>query len=205
MRRSYCCRKNRVTKFAKLTVEVQAYHTAPNAAMESALDALAIVEKLKASEQSVFNGVAWQLLYQPFTPFFVDCTATIANRTPEYLEHLRSLPRFLQSMAEFYSEALQLKHIADRFVEHVEQTVAKNTRPNPLQDSRVPVEDPEAVLRSMDNASFNPQWQKDFMSVNSPLSTPWTNAGQSAPNGDGLAEKVNPYFDWFSWAFAENA
>ena len=69
------------------------------------------------------------------------------------------------------------------------------------------LDDPDAVMRALEDVRFTPSWT-DY-SITIPDETLGQGMGQgmggAGAGKEGLAERVNPYFDWFSWAFNENA
>ncbi|KAL9083367.1 MAG: hypothetical protein Q9159_005817 [Coniocarpon cinnabarinum] len=206
------------------TKVLEAYHTNPHATLSAALSALAILPRLSASEQSVFNGVAWQLLYQPFTPFFVVFTECLSSRSLMHLEHLHHLPTFLEHMREHSEVALQLKRVADAFLNLA--TRAVNTSSSTMLDTahwndETPSGYAESnwtglgTINSKDRAKTFLQHEaltkgpliSQANGTSKETLNEFLQSSTSSPQNLGkrkrgeLAERVNPYFDWFSWAF----
>ena len=84
--------------------------------LHSSREALFLLDGLVSDSGDVYNGVVWQLLYCPFTPFFVLFGAILSRDSPISkqlsFEAMQCLPRFMEKMKSRHPQASKLYHIS---------------------------------------------------------------------------------------------
>lgn len=186
--------------------------------LHSAQEALSLLKNLVSDSEEVYNGVVWQLLYCPFTPFFVLFGEILSNQTsaevPKYLEAMNQLSRFLDQMKPRHQAAAKLHQVALAFVQQARSIVSKEPRTD---------EDPKAesrrleVQKSNNNGSSTHQHLADVEPR--PISSEMTELEgfdpdlilgfltdlpelPHAPKEDIAMPPLHlndPSFDWFAW------
>ena len=143
-----------------------------------------------------------QLLYQPFTPFFILFTHTINSTdlssfvASNNIAHLRALPRFLDAMSKFCPEAFQLKLVADVFIARAQAAAANRAMTLDARPDTVASALPSENQASSEHTTWNKSTaQRTLLPSCAEHETPQ----ESKP----LWDRVNPYFDWFSWTFSD--
>jgi len=94
-----------------------------------AKEMLYLLKQLVSDSEEVYNGIVWQLVCCPFTPFLVLFGQILDNRSSsrrdnvESLAAMRELPVFLEAMGRRNTLASKLHMIAEVFVDHAESMV----------------------------------------------------------------------------------
>lgn len=97
--------------------------------IQSAKEMLYQLRDLVSDSEEVYNGIVWQLVCCPFTPFLALFGEILANKGPkqqadwEALAAMQELPAFLKKMGVRNSLAAKLEHIAVAIVRHAESVV----------------------------------------------------------------------------------
>lgn len=97
--------------------------------IQSAKEMLYQLRDLVSDSEEVYNGIVWQLVCCPFTPFLSLFGEILANKGPkqdadwEALAAMQELPAFLKKMGVRNSLAAKLEHIAVVIVRHAESVV----------------------------------------------------------------------------------
>jgi hypothetical protein len=90
---------------------------------------LHLLPDLVSDSEEVYNGIVWQLVCCPFTPFLALFGEILANKGPKLeadwqaLAAMQELPTFLKKMGVRNSLAAKLEHIAVVIVRHAESAV----------------------------------------------------------------------------------
>ncbi|CZR64472.1 uncharacterized protein PAC_14370 [Phialocephala subalpina] len=105
--------------------------------LESARAAISLLEQLVSSSRQVFNGIIWQLLYQPFTPYFVLFSNIVSHPTSptcfKDIQYLHQVVLYFLQMNKNHPSAAKLEKIADTFTRLAEAYVRHTTRRNQNQ------------------------------------------------------------------------
>jgi hypothetical protein len=94
-----------------------------------AKEMLYLLKHLVSDSEEVYNGIVWQLVCCPFTPFLalfgqiLDNKGAVRRDNMEALAAMKELPVFLKAMGRRNTLASKLLMIADVFVEHAESVV----------------------------------------------------------------------------------
>lgn len=101
--------------------------------IQSSKEMLHLLRHLVSDSEEVFNGIVWQLVCCPFTPFltlFGEILARKSTQTEdeEALAAMKELPWFLEKMGLRNSLAARLQGIASVFVQHAESVVQESQR-----------------------------------------------------------------------------
>ena len=94
-----------------------------------AKEMLYLLKYLVSDSEEVYNGIVWQLVCCPFTPFLalfgqiLDNKGAVRRDNVEALAAMKELPVFLEAMGRRNTLASKLHMIADVFVEHAESVV----------------------------------------------------------------------------------
>ncbi|OCL13053.1 hypothetical protein AOQ84DRAFT_333229 [Glonium stellatum] len=106
-----------------------------NFCLSSTREALAMLDRLVSTSERVYNGIVWQLLYHPFTPFFVlfgnIVRDPLAESTTEDLNLLRSTVAYFSRMDSCGNTVGKLEKIARVFSSLAEASIqhaARNAR-----------------------------------------------------------------------------
>ncbi|KIW92345.1 uncharacterized protein Z519_07329 [Cladophialophora bantiana CBS 173.52] len=93
----------------------------------SARAAISLLKRLVAHSEEVFNGIIWQQLYSPFTPFFVLFGEVITNPTSktsvEDLKVLRQTVLYFLEFQKYHTSAVKLERVAETFTKIAEAYV----------------------------------------------------------------------------------
>lgn len=90
---------------------------------------LYLLQHLVSDSEEVYNGIVWQLVCCPFTPFLalfgelLASTGATTEEDEEALSAMKELPLFLKKMSLRNSLAARLQGIAVVFVQHAESVV----------------------------------------------------------------------------------
>ena len=78
-----------------------------------------------SDSEEPFNGIVWQLVCCPFTPFLLLFSAVVAGhgRSAEFLAAMENLPSFLRKMAVRNSLASKLQGISEVITQHARSVV----------------------------------------------------------------------------------
>jgi len=96
---------------------------------ESAKEMLHLLRHLVSDSEEVYNGIVWQLVCCPFTPFLTLFGEILANKGPKLdadrqaLAAMQELPVFLKKMGLRNTLAGKLERIAVVIVQHAESVV----------------------------------------------------------------------------------
>jgi hypothetical protein len=96
---------------------------------QSAKEMLHLLRYLVSDSEEVYNGIVWQLVCCPFTPFLTLFGEILANKGPKHdadrqaLAAMQELPLFLKSMGLRNTLAAKLERIAVVIVQHAESVV----------------------------------------------------------------------------------
>jgi hypothetical protein len=96
---------------------------------QSAKEMLYLLRDLVSDSEEVYNGIVWQLVCCPFTPFLVLFGEILANKGPKQeadwqaLAAMQELPAFLRKMGVRNTLAAKLERIAVVIVRHAESVV----------------------------------------------------------------------------------
>lgn len=94
-----------------------------------AKEMLYLLKYLVSDSEEVYNGIVWQLVCCPFTPFLALFGQIVENKFGvhrdgvEALAAMKELPVFLEAMGRRNTLASKLHLIADVFVRHAESVV----------------------------------------------------------------------------------
>jgi hypothetical protein len=94
-----------------------------------AREMLYLLKYLVSDSEEVYNGIVWQLVCCPFTPFLalfgqiLDNKGAVRRDNVEALAAMKELPVFLEAMGRRNTLASKLHMIADVFVDHAESVV----------------------------------------------------------------------------------
>jgi hypothetical protein len=97
--------------------------------IQSAKEMLHLLPNLVSDSEEVYNGIVWQLVCCPFTPFLALFGEILANKGPrqeadrQALAAMQELPTFLKVMGVRNSLAAKLEHIAVVIVRHTESVL----------------------------------------------------------------------------------
>lgn len=97
--------------------------------MQSAKEMLYLLRDLVSDSEEVYNGIVWQLVCCPFTPFLALFGEILANKGPtqdtdrQALEAMKELPTFLKKTGLRNTLAAKLERIAVVIVQHAESVV----------------------------------------------------------------------------------
>lgn len=102
---------------------------------------LNLLPHLVSDSEEVFNGIVWQILCCPFTPFLALFGEILSHSknvdqqppldTRAVLDALNQLPPFLKAMGERNSLARKLESVAVVLVKHATSIVEETTQPTP--------------------------------------------------------------------------
>lgn len=90
---------------------------------------LYLLKNLVSDSEEVYNGIVWQLVCCPFTPFLALFGDLLANREASHADRLealaamRELPFFLKKMGLRNSLARKLEAVAATIVQHADSVV----------------------------------------------------------------------------------
>jgi hypothetical protein len=96
---------------------------------QSSKKMLHLLRDLVSDSEEVYNGIVWQLVCCPFTPFLTLFGEILANKGPkldadrEALAAMQELPLFLKNMGLRNTLAAKLERIAVVIVQHAESVV----------------------------------------------------------------------------------
>lgn len=96
---------------------------------QSAKEMLYLLRDLVSDSEEVYNGIVWQLVCCPFTPFLTLFGEILANKglrqdaDRQALEAMQELPTFLKKMSLRNTLAAKLERIAVVIVQHAESVV----------------------------------------------------------------------------------
>jgi hypothetical protein len=96
---------------------------------ESAKQMLYLLKDLVSDSEEVYNGIVWQLVCCPFTPFLSLFGDLLANKGSKHdadwqaLAAMKELPGFLKKMGLRNTLAAKLERIAEVIVQHAESVV----------------------------------------------------------------------------------
>lgn len=96
---------------------------------QSAHEMLHLLKDLVSDSEEVFNGIVWQLVCCPFTPFLFLFGEILANKESNEesdanaLAAMKELPDFLKKMGVRNTLAAKLERIAVVIVQHAEMVV----------------------------------------------------------------------------------
>jgi hypothetical protein len=113
--------------------------TAGEECLASARAAINLLESLVSNSTAVYNGISWQLLYYPFTPFFVLFGKIVSDPhskdTFDDLQLLRKTVMFYLRMHNNHKSASKLENTAETFTRHAEGYVRYSMRKKSVQVS----------------------------------------------------------------------
>ncbi|KAJ5297882.1 Transcription factor [Penicillium antarcticum] len=184
----------------------------------SAREAISILSSMVSNWSSVYNGVVWQLLYCPFTPFFVVFdniihpqdyhTATIdqdlelLSVTVNYFKAMQSQMRLLATVCSRleHTAAIFLK-LAQNHVSH--RASAKTTAPAaPHKQSASHQNYNQALADLMDLDVSDMSNHIEWLPVDMDTTWPLPEAEKHDPVHSRPADRgqmSSNMFDWFSW------
>jgi hypothetical protein len=96
---------------------------------QSAKEMLHLLDYLVSDSEEVYNGIVWQLVCCPFTPFLTLFGEILANKGAKHdadrqaLAAMQKLPLFLKRMGLRNTLAAKLERIAVVIVQHAESVV----------------------------------------------------------------------------------
>ncbi|KAK6376219.1 hypothetical protein LTS17_007470 [Exophiala oligosperma] len=100
--------------------------------LNSARVAISLLKDLVTHSEEVFNGIIWQLLYYPFTPFFVLFGEIVTNpRSKACMDDLQSLRQtvlYYLQFQKYHSSAVKLERVAETFTKIAEAFVRHTFR-----------------------------------------------------------------------------
>lgn len=197
--------------------------------VQAARDAISKLDKLVSTSAQVYNGVVWQLLYYPFTPFFAlfgnIIRAPLATSVSSDINHLWATKIYFAKMTSSGNMAGKLEKISEVFcslarmyVEESGRKVKVQKQPPIQQDYMSGIQTPALS----DNDGIRIQMPNDEFETNEFLS--WLSTASlnqqdmlGVPDTYGDLNTVNPAdvfgslmtggsnrpleydFDWFSW------
>jgi hypothetical protein len=94
-----------------------------------AKEMLYLLKYLVSDSEEVYNGIVWQLVCCPFTPFLalfgqiLDNKGAVRRDNVEALEAMKELPVFLEAMGRRNTLAAKLTDVARIFVKHAESSI----------------------------------------------------------------------------------
>lgn len=97
--------------------------------MQSSVEMLFLLKDLVSDSEEVYNGIVWQLVCCPFTPFLYLFGEVLADKERNYendmnaLKAMKELPDFLKKMGVRNSLAAKLERVAILIVRHGESIV----------------------------------------------------------------------------------
>lgn len=97
--------------------------------IQSAKEMLRLLKDLVSDSEEVYNGIVWQLVCCPFTPFLALFGEILATKGPKQeadwqaLAAMQELPAFLKKMGVRNSLAAKLEHVAVVILRHAESVV----------------------------------------------------------------------------------
>ncbi|KAK4565941.1 hypothetical protein LTR86_003790 [Recurvomyces mirabilis] len=109
--------------------------------IDTSLKMLHMLGDFRLDFEEAYNGIGfmWQLLYVPFTSFFVLFARVLSDaklkpeRCKQPLEVMECLPVFLRSMAKGMQQAGKLEPIATTFVRHAKSVLERQSRSSKKQ------------------------------------------------------------------------
>ncbi|OQE06566.1 hypothetical protein PENVUL_c017G03689 [Penicillium vulpinum] len=190
--------------------------------LSSAREAISTLSSMVSNWSSVYNGLVWQLLYCPFTPFFVIFGNIIHSdnaRTPMIEQDLDLLSATVDYFAEMRSQmrllatvCSRLQHTASAFLRlaqvHVSrhaltqsvETPARPAQPPPIQSSHSHDHHPEDSM-DLDLGQFNVASYLEWLPAD--MGSPWPILDSNRPEVSSRPRDKRPtlgdMFDWFSW------
>lgn len=90
---------------------------------------LYLLKYLVSDSEEVYNGIVWQLVCCPFTPFLalfgqiLDNKGDVDRNNVEALAAMKELPVFLEAMGRRNTLAAKLTAVARTFVKHAESSL----------------------------------------------------------------------------------
>lgn len=97
--------------------------------IQSSKEMLYLLRHLVSDSEEVYNGIVWQLVCCPFTPFLTLFDDLLADKEAAHADRLaaltamRELPVFLKKMGLRNSLARKLEGVAAAIVQHAESVV----------------------------------------------------------------------------------
>ena len=97
--------------------------------LDASIRMLELLEVMVSDSEEPYNGIIWQLMCSPFTPFLILFGEILANGSIEAAEKERFLaamerfPDFLAKMSLRSSLATKLERVAVVFVEHARSVI----------------------------------------------------------------------------------
>lgn len=92
--------------------------------IQHAKEMLYLLKFLVSDSEEVYNGIVWQLVCCPFTPFLTLFGRLLDNGGDvEALAAMKELPVFLKNMGRRNTLAAKLTDVASTFVKHAESLV----------------------------------------------------------------------------------
>lgn len=97
--------------------------------LDSSKIMLGLLERMVSDSEEPYNGIVWQLVCSPFTPFLMLFGDVVSNgdggswNNQEALTAMEHLPGFLAKMSVGNSLAAKLQRIATVFVQHARSVV----------------------------------------------------------------------------------
>jgi len=94
-----------------------------------AKEMLYLLKYLVSDSEEVYNGIVWQLVCCPFTPFLalfgqiLDNKGDVDRNNVEALAAMKELPVFLEAMGRRNTLAAKLTAVARTFVKHAESSL----------------------------------------------------------------------------------
>lgn len=96
---------------------------------QSAIEMLNLLQDLVSDSEEVYNGIVWQLVCCPFTPFLFLFGEILANKEADQgssttsLRAMTELPAFLNKMGVRNTLAAKLERIAATILQHAESVI----------------------------------------------------------------------------------
>ncbi|OQE10701.1 hypothetical protein PENFLA_c081G08660 [Penicillium flavigenum] len=193
-----------------------------NLRLSSAREAISTLTSMVSNWSSVYNGVVWQLLYCPFTPFFVifgnivnndsPRTATVEkdlsllSATVEYFAAMRSQMRLLATVCSRLQHTasifLQLAraHVSGRIPTQTHEKPAKSFQPTPIQPTYTYDQHTEDLM-DLDLGELNVSNYLEWLPTD--MGSAWPIFDTKRPDVSSRLGNKRPSqgsgFDWFSW------
>lgn len=184
--------------------------------IHSSKQMLHLLRQLVSDSQEVYNGIVWQLVCCPFTPFLTLFGEILANRgalpaeVDESLAAMRELPIFLQRMGIRNSLAARLEPIATVFVQHAESLVHPAPGSSALESSSgsglAKASRPDEQPVSVNNFDWDSFLNFTSTSLSGPFEERRDNAGYTGSlDLEDTAQWANmflgdPSIDWIGFA-----
>ncbi|KAJ6190261.1 Transcription factor [Penicillium mononematosum] len=193
-----------------------------NLRLSSAREAISTLSFMVSNWSSVYNGVVWQLLYCPFTPFFVIFGNIVNNDSPQiatveqdlsllsatvdYFVAMRSQMRLLATVCSRLQHTasvfLQLArtHVSGRVLTQTYEKPANPFQPPPTQPTYTYGQHPEDLM-DLDLGELDVSNYLEWLPAD--MGSAWPIFDTNRPDMSSRLGNKRPSqgsgFDWFSW------